>query len=31
MSGVRGEVPVFAGYAVVALALGAWTMHSRDA
>jgi ABC-2 type transport system permease protein len=31
MFGVWGEVAVFAGYAVVALALGAWTMHRRDA
>jgi ABC-2 type transport system permease protein len=31
MFGVWGEVAVFAGYAVVALALGAWAMHRRDA
>jgi ABC-2 type transport system permease protein len=31
MFGVWGEVAVFAGYAVVTLALGAWAMHRRDA
>jgi len=31
MFGVWGEVAVFAGYTVVALALGAWAMHRRDA
>jgi ABC-2 type transport system permease protein len=31
MFGVWGEVAVFVGYAVVALALGAWAMHRRDA
>jgi ABC-2 type transport system permease protein len=29
--GVWGEVAVFAGYAVAALALGAWEIHRRDA
>jgi ABC-2 type transport system permease protein len=31
MFGLWGEVAVFAGYAAVALALGAWAMHRRDA
>jgi ABC-2 type transport system permease protein len=31
MFGVWGEVGVLAGYAAVALALGAWAMHRRDA
>jgi ABC-2 type transport system permease protein len=31
MFGVWGEVAVFAGYTAVALALGAWVMHRRDA
>jgi ABC-2 type transport system permease protein len=31
MFGIWGEVAVFGGYAVVALALGAWAMYRRDA
>jgi ABC-2 type transport system permease protein len=31
MFGVWGEVAVFAGYTVAALALGAWVIHRRDA